>query len=138
MVMHKTETGIKINALRGTARKKARDAKLAMKAANVLPDAREVARKLQEEADKAATEANALKARARLEDLHVWIMENTKTTKKGSRTYRYWMANWREDRRMCQWGTVRNVFLGRCDKMDEATALQKARVIKAKALGIAP
>jgi hypothetical protein len=28
------------------------------------------------------------------------------------------------------------VHLGSCDKMDEETALQKARMIKAKALGI--
>ena len=41
-------------------------------------------------------EAEALKGAARLEDLHVWVMEKTKTTAKGTKTYTDWMANWRE------------------------------------------
>jgi len=40
-------------------------------------------------------EAEALKGAARLEDLHIWQMEKVKTTKKGSRSYGYWMASWR-------------------------------------------
>ena len=36
------------------------------------------------QADQAIAESEALKPVARLEDLHVWIMEKTKTTKKGS------------------------------------------------------
>jgi len=69
-----------------------------------------------------------LKPVARLEDLHVWQMEKTKTTKKGSRSYLYWMANWREG------GKVRNVHLGSCKKLDTEAALQKARKVKADAL----
>ena len=38
-------------------------------------------------------EAEALKGAARLEDLHVWVMEKTKTTAKDTKTYTYWMAN---------------------------------------------
>lgn len=48
------------------------------------------------------------------------------------------MANWREGGDKYNRGTVRNVHLGSCDKMDEETALLKARAIKAKALGIEP
>jgi hypothetical protein len=75
-------------------------------------------------------EAEALKGAARLEDLTVWVMEKVKTTKKGSRSYQYWTANWREG------GKVRNVHLGSCGKMSQNEALQKARVIKANALAI--
>lgn len=57
-------------------------------------------------------------------------MEKVKNIKKGSKTYRYWMASWREGDR------VRNVHLGSRAKMDEAAALQKARRMKAGALGI--
>jgi hypothetical protein len=128
--MHKTEAGEKAKALKKDARELARDATATNRAAKTLPEAREKARELQEEADKARSEAVALRPAARLEDLRVWIMEKTKTTKKGSRSYRYWMANWREG------GKVRNVHLGSCDKMDEETARQKARAIKAEALAI--
>ena len=75
-------------------------------------------------------EAEALKEAARLEDLHIWQMEKVKTTKKGRKTYGYWMASWREDDR------VRNVHIGSCAKIDEETALLKARKIKAEALGM--
>jgi len=75
-------------------------------------------------------QAEALKEAARLEDLSVWVMEKTKTTKEGSRSYSYWMASWREDDR------VRNVHIGSCAKLDEETALLKARKMKAEALGL--
>ena len=88
----------------------------------------EKARELESLADTALAESKALKPVARLEDLHVWQMEKTKTTKKGSRSYLYWMANWREG------GKVRNVHLGSCKKLDAEAALQKARKVKADAL----
>ena len=128
--MHATTTGNKIKALKKEARELARDATVTKRAAKTLPDASEKARELQEEANKARSEAVALKPVARLEDLNVWITEKTKTTKNGSRSYRYWMTNWREG------GKVRNVHLGSCSKMDEETARQKARAIKAEALAI--
>jgi hypothetical protein len=40
------------------------------------------------------------------------------------------MASWREG------GKVRNVHLGSCRKVDHVEALQKARKMKAKAIGI--
>lgn len=68
------------------------------------------------------------KAKARLEDLHPWIMEKVK----GKKTYHYWMASWREGSK------VHHVHLGSCKKMSQTEALQKAREMKAAALGIAP
>lgn len=82
----------------------------------------------QERAEKKGSEA--LKETARLEDLTLWQMEKTKSTKKGSKTYLYWMVSWREGDK------VRNVHLGSCRKMDHETALQKARKLKAESLAI--
>ncbi len=79
---------------------------------------------------KALAEAEALKLRARLEDLTVWEMKKVKQSRKGSRTYSYWMASWREG------GKMRNVHLGGSRKMDAEAARQKARAMKAEALGI--
>ena len=101
-----------------------------MKASKTLQDARNKARTLEGQADSLKAEAEALKGAARLEDLSVWVMEKAKTTKKGSKTYGYWVASWREGDR------VRNVHIGSCMKMDAEAAMQKARKMKAEALGI--
>ena len=101
-----------------------------MKAAKILPDARLKARELEGKADELKVVAEDLKGAARLEDLTLWQMEKAKITKKGSKTYLYWMASWREG------GKVRNVHLGSCKKLDGEAALQKARRMKAEALGI--
>lgn len=92
--------------------------------------ARAKARELEGRADELKAEAEALEGAARLEDLHLWLMEKSKSTKKGSQSYIYWMASWREG------GEVRNVHLGSCKKVDHETALQKARTMKAEALGL--
>lgn len=128
--MHKTTAGEKRKALKAEALELARDAKAAMKASKTLQDARKKARTLEGQADSLQAEAEALKGAARLEDLHIWQMDKVKTTNKGSQTYYYWMASWREGDR------VRNVHLGSCKKLDKETALQKARVMKAEALKI--
>ena len=118
--------------MKAEARELERDASIALKAAEVLPDARLRARELTSHADMLKAEAEALKGAARLEDLHLWQMEKAKTTKKGSKTYFYWMASWREGSK------VRNVHLGSCKKVDHETALQKARKMKREALAIKP
>jgi len=112
------------------AQELAKQSRAAMKAAVVLPQAGSKARELQEEADRLRAEAEALRDQARLEDLSIWTMEKVKSTKKGSRTYYYWMATWREGSR------TRNVHLGSCARMDADAALQKAKAMKAEALGI--
>jgi hypothetical protein len=99
-----------------------------MKAAKILPDARLKARELEGKADELKVVAEDLKGAARLEDLTLWQMEKTKSTKKGSQSYFYWMASWREG------GKLRHTPLGSCKKVDHETALQKARKMKRKAL----
>ena len=128
--MHKTTAGEKRKALKEEAQELARGAKTAMKAAKTLPEARGKARTLEDRAASLQAEVDALKGAARLEDLSVWVMEKAKTTKKGSKTYGYWMASWREGDR------VRNVHLGSCAKVDREAAMQKARKMKAEALGM--
>ena len=126
--MHKTDAGEKRKALKAGALELARDARAARKAAEILPEARERALVLEGQADEMRSGAAALKDQARLEDLRLWVMEKVRNTKKGSRSYGYWMASWREG------GKVRNVHLGSCRRMDKETALQKARKLKAEGL----
>ena len=128
--MHKTTASERMKAMKAEARELERDASIALKAAEILPDARPRARELTSHADMLKAEAVALKGAARLEDLHLWQMEKSKTTKKGTQTYLYWMASWREA------GKVRHVHLGSCRKVDREIALQKARKMKAGALGL--
>jgi integrase len=89
-----------------------------------------LATKAHEEAGKLKTQAEALKTEARLEDLTVRVAEKVKTTKKGSKTYTYWVGSWRE------MGKVRNIHLGSTRKLSRQAARQKARAIKAEALGV--
>ena len=117
-----------MKALKAEALELERDARAAMKAAEILPDARVKAGALEGHAHELKAEAEALKEAARLEDLHLWQMEKTRTNKKGSQSYFYWMASWREG------GKVKHVHLGSCKKVDHETALQRARKIKAEAL----
>jgi hypothetical protein len=130
--VHKTNAGERRKALQREAGELARNAKATMKAASVLPEASRKSHELQEVADRLRAEAEALKDQSRLEDLTVWTLEKVKSTKKGSRSYHYWMATWREG------GKTRNVHLGSNAKMDAEAALQKARKEKARALAIKP
>jgi len=116
--------------LKAQARELARKAKIMEKAAGIMPIAKDKARKLQAGADKTLAQAEDLTLKARLEDLHVWEMKKVKESKKGSKTYTYWMATWRED------GKTRNVHLGSARKKDAETALQKARKMKAAAIHV--
>ena len=58
----------------------------------------------------------------------MWQMEKVKLSRKGSRTYTYRMACWREGDR-----TLR--LRGSAGKIDAEEARQKARAMKAEALG---
>jgi hypothetical protein len=128
--MHTTAASERRKALQRDARELARDARSLQKAAAHLPAARKKAQSLHAEADSALVEAEALKVQARLDDLNVWEMEKVKESKKGSKTYTYWMASWREGDK------TRNVHLGSTRKMDAEAARQKARQMKAEALGV--
>ncbi|MEI6104193.1 MAG: hypothetical protein WCP70_09635 [Methanothrix sp.] len=125
--MHSTPSGYRRQVLQKEARELARDARALQKAARA-PAARREAEWLQGEAEKALAEAEALKLQARLEDLTVWQMKKVKQSRKGSKTYTYWMASWREG------GKTRNVHLGSSSKMDATAARRKARERKAEAI----
>lgn len=127
--MHRTAAGERRKALKRSARELARDARALQKAARA-PATRLEAQRLQGKADAALAQAEALKLLARLEDLTLWQMEKVKQSRKGSRTYTYWMASWREG------GKTRNVHLGSCSKMDAEAARRKAREMKAEGLGM--
>ena len=125
--MHRTPSGDRRKSLQKEARELARDARALQKAARA-PAARREGQRLKGEAEKALAEAQALKLQARLEDLTVWEMKKVKQSRRGSKTYSYWMASWREG------GKTHNVHLGSSRKMDAAQARQKARERKAEAL----
>lgn len=84
----------------------------------------------QAEAARLKEQACELEDAARLEDLNVWEDSIIKRTKGGERKYGRWMAGWREGDK------VRKVYLGSCRKISQADALQRARKMKAEALGI--
>ncbi len=50
--------------------------------------------------------------------------------RKGKRTYYRWIASWREGSK------IRTVYLGSCNKITQERALEKARKMKAQALGL--
>ena len=127
--MHKTEAGEQRKELKRAAMELEKEVKTLASVNQMGP----AARTRQDEADRLKAEAEALKDKARLEDLHLWQMKKTKRTgKKDSKTYTYWMASWREG------DAVRNVHLGSSKKIDAEAARRKAQKMKAKALGLHP
>ena len=126
--MHKTEATKKRASLKQEAKKLEKEVKALAKVGQMGP----AARTRQDEANRLKAEADALKDKARLEDLHIWQMKKKgkSTGKTGTKTtYTYWMASWREG------NSVRNVHLGSTKMIDAEKARQKARKIKAEALG---
>jgi hypothetical protein len=128
--MHKTEAGEKAKALKKEAQDLASRAKAQKEAAATMRAARVTVTNLQALADKRLTQAQALKLEARLEDLQVWEQRKVKETKKGAKTYTYFMASWREGKR------IRNVYLGSSQRMSPEQAQEKARAMKREALGL--
>jgi len=125
--MHKTETGEKIKSMKAEAARAEREAATLAKVRGLEAGAME----REEEARQLRGEAENLKPKARLEDLSVYTVEKVKPTAKGEeRTYTYWYASWWEGDR------ARNVYLGSVAKLSEEAALEKARKIKASALGL--
>jgi len=128
--MHKTEAGENVKALKKEAQELARRAKTQKEAAATMRAARVTVTNLQSLAAKRLSQAQALKLEARLEDLQVWEQKKVKDTKKGAKTYTYFMASWREGKR------IRNVYLGSSQKMSLEQAQEKAKAIKKEALGL--
>jgi hypothetical protein len=130
--MHKTEAGERVKALKKEAWELARRAKKQKEEAAIMRKARSPVMRLQALADSMLAQAQALKREARLEDLHVWEQKRVKDTKKGAKTYTYWIASWRVGSR------VKNVYLGSSQKMSREEAQEKARALKREALGGGP
>jgi hypothetical protein len=126
--MHATEAGERRKALKREAKELARKAKTLEEAAKILPELKMKAMKYKTAAQKDLTRAPALKLEVRLEDIDVWEQNRVAETKKGPKTYVYYMASWREGRRM------KNVYLGSAQKMDRERALEKAMGLKKAAL----
>jgi regulator of replication initiation timing len=125
--MHTTATGEKIKELRAEAARAAREAVTLAKVRGLEEGVMEK----EEEARQLRGEAENLKPKARLEDLSVYTVKKEKPTVKGeARTYKYWYASWWEGDR------ARNVYLGSVAKLSEEAALEKARKMKADALGL--
>ena len=130
--MHKTEAGENVKALKKEAQELARRAKTQKEAAATMRAARVTVTNLQSLAAKRLSQAQAQKLEARLEDLQVWEQKKVKDTKKGAKTYTYFMASWREGKK------IRNVYLGSSQKISLEQAQEKARAIKKEALGLSP
>lgn len=130
LTMHTTPSNGRRKTLVKQAVKLTKDAMAIKKASRILPSAQIEAQKLNDRAKEIQAEAESLKPIMRLEDITVWEMGKAKETKKGVKTYTYWMASWREGKK------VKNVHLGSCNKLDREGALRLARERKAKALGI--
>jgi uncharacterized NAD(P)/FAD-binding protein YdhS len=123
--MHKTASGERRRALVKEAQRLKREGKLVEKAAQSRPGLLAEVATILAMAENALLDAQDLKDSARLEDLHIWKMKKEKETKKGVKTYGYWMASWRES------GRIRHVYLGSCRKISREAAMQKARAMKA-------
>jgi hypothetical protein len=127
--MHTTPARIKAKEKRQQAKALKQEARTIETLATIPTKAKEsMIRARGGEAKRLEGEALDLREAARLEDLSVWTMVKPKTTKAGSKAYKYWMASWREG------GRVRNVHLGSCLKLTSTQALQMARKRKADAL----
>ena len=125
--MHKTATGEKIKVLRAEAARFEREAATLRRVRGMEPGARE----RENEAARLRELADGMKDLARLEDLSVYQGEKVKTTTKGeARTYVYWYASWWDGTR------ARNVYIGSAAKLTREEALEKARKLKAEALGL--
>ncbi|MDD5734915.1 MAG: hypothetical protein GYA38_09060 [Chloroflexi bacterium] len=129
--MHKTNAGERAKALKKEAQELARRAKAQKEAAATMRAARVTVMNLQSMAAKRLSQAQAQRLEARLEDLQVWEQKKVKDTKKGVKTYTYFMASWREGEKL------RNVYLGSSQRMSREEAQEKARALKREALGLA-
>ena len=128
--MHKTEAGERAKALKKEAQDLARRAKAQKEAAATMRAARVTVKNLQSMAAKRLSQAQALRLEARLEDLQVWEQKKVKQSKNGPKSYTYYMASWREGKK------IKNVYLGSSQRMSREQAQELARRLKSEALEI--
>ena len=125
-MVHDTTARQEARELRKKAHKLARECK----ALDGIEDAVTLAGEKVSKEARLSELARKLQEKARLEDLTVRMEPLVKQTKKGEKVYFRWVASWREG------GLCKKVYVGSCKKMSRGEALQKARKMKAEALGI--
>ena len=84
-----------------------------------------------QQAEELKKKATALEQSIRAEEVSVFVYTKTK----GSKTYKYWKAEWRTPAN----GRIKQVHLGRAEgkkALSQDEALQKARKLKKESLGI--
>jgi len=86
-----------------------------------------IKRRLEEDKSRILAEAEALRPLARLEDISIFKVKKPARKKK---VQLYWFTAWGVG------GKKRTVYLGSCTSMDAEAAMQKARMLKAEALGL--
>jgi hypothetical protein len=92
-----------------------------------ISDLKSHQKQLNEDKSRIQAEVSALKHLARLEDLRIFKVRE----KVGKNKFLfYWFAAWTINNK------AHNAYLGSCVKMDAETAMQKARKLKAEALGL--
>ena len=79
---------------------------------------------------KRLSQAQALRQEARRWKISRYGSRRGKDTKKGAKTYTYFMASWREG------GRIKNVYLGPSHKMSRTQAQEQAKALKREALGL--
>ena len=80
--MHTTPARDQIKALKNQARQRIKEANIARKAAQVVPEAKDAVERMKSEAASTLAEADSLMNAARLEDLHLWKMEKEYVSKR--------------------------------------------------------
>lgn len=125
-MVHTTAARKEAKGLKEKAKELARESR----ALEGIESAASLAGEKEAEAARLREQARELQEKARLEDLRVIEEPLVKVTKKGKRTYYRWVAAWRLD------GRYKKVYVGSCRKMSQADALEKAKRMKAEALGL--
>jgi hypothetical protein len=124
-IVYETTSGEKIKTLREEARKLRDEATKLRQLRGLEPAARE----REAEAARLEERAGELWNAARLEALTVYLGPVEKITAKGPKTYQYYFASWKMGDK------VVNKYIGSPRKITREAATEKARKLKAEALG---
>ena len=125
-IIYETESWEEITALREEARK-LRDEAAKLRGVRGMEAG---AREREAEAARLEERAGELWDAARLEALTVYLGPVEKITAKGPKTYEYYFASWKMGDK------VVNKYIGSPRKMTREAATEKARKLKAEALGL--
>ena len=125
-IIYETESGEEITTLRDEARELRDEAAKLREVRGMEAGAGE----REAEAARLEERAGELWEAARLEALTVYLGQVEKITAKGPKTYEYYFASWKMGDK------VVNKYIGSPRKMTREAATEKARKLKAEALGL--